>query len=89
MRPSLTYVKWSAIGLLLVLLLVILFVNFTSTHNLPDVVRVQVERYAVCSYWFFGWNLASTGAFALFFFLLGLVVGGAGVFFLRRSRPRG
>jgi LPXTG-motif cell wall-anchored protein len=47
-------------------------------------VRVQVERYAVCSYWFFGWHLASTGAFAFAFFLLGLLLGLGLAFFLMR-----
>lgn len=81
---SWVYVKWSFLGIFGLLLLVILFINLTSTKDLPDLVRVQIERYAVCSYWFFGWHLASTGIFALFFFLLGAMLGALGVLFLLR-----
>ncbi|MER3425661.1 MAG: hypothetical protein C4298_03695 [Thermus sp.] len=83
--PSWASLKWGFLGLFLVFLLIVLAINFTSTQALPDLVRVQIERYAVCSYWFFGWHLASTGVFALFFFLLGLAVGALGGWaFLRR-----
>lgn len=81
---SWAYVKWGFLGIFGLLLLVILFINLTSTKDLPELVRVQIERYAVCSYWFFGWHLASTGIFALFFFLLGAVLGALGVLFLLR-----
>jgi hypothetical protein len=74
--------KWGVVVTLVVLLLTILLINFTTSRDLPELVRVQVERYAVCSYWFFGWHLASTGAFA--FFLLGLLLGLGLAFFLMR-----
>ena len=61
--------KWGVVVTLVVLLLTILLINFTTSRDLPELVRVQVERYAVCSYWFFGWHLASTGAFAFVFLL--------------------
>ncbi|GAA5336288.1 MULTISPECIES: hypothetical protein [Thermus] len=79
-----TIVKWGALLALAVLLLTILLINFTTSRDLPELVRVQVERYAVCSYWFFGWHLASTGAFAFAFLLVGLVSGFLLGFFLRR-----
>jgi len=63
--------KWGVVVTLVVLLLTILLINFTTSRDLPELVRVQVERYAVCSYWFFGWHLASTGAFAFVFLLIG------------------
>ncbi len=69
---------------LLVLLLAILLINFTTSRDLPELVRVQVERYAVCSYWFFGWHLASTGAFAFAFLLVGFLGGLLLGLFLRR-----
>ncbi|AEV15570.1 hypothetical protein TCCBUS3UF1_5220 [Thermus sp. CCB_US3_UF1] len=82
-----TIAKWAALLLLAILLLTILLINFTSSRDLPELVRVQVERYAVCSYWFFGWHLASTGAFAFAFLALGFLLGlGAGLF-LRWGRP--
>lgn len=81
--------KWGAILTLAILLLTILLINFTSSRDLPELVRVQVERYAVCSYWFFGWHLASTGAFAFAFLLVGFALGlGAGVL-LRRGVAKG
>ncbi len=84
-RPTWTYVKWG-VGLFLALLLLLtLLINFTSSRNLPELVRVQVERYAVCSYWFFGWHLASTGGFALVFLLLGFLFGLLFALFLRRN----
>lgn len=83
-RFSWAYVKWSLLGVLGLLLLVILSINLAATKDLPELVRVQIERYAVCSYWAFGWHLASTGVFALFFFLLGAVLGALGVLFLLR-----
>lgn len=93
MKPSAAFYLKLGLGLLLgILLLVILLINFTSSQNLPELVRVQVERYAVCSYWFFGWHLASTGGFALVFLVLGLLLGtGLGVLLARRlgARPRG
>ncbi|GAA6756748.1 hypothetical protein QT17_06975 [Thermus sp. 2.9] len=70
-----TILKWGALLALAVLLLATLLINFTTSRDLPELVRVQVERYAVCSYWFFGWHLASTGAFAFAFLALGLVLG--------------
>ncbi|APD08923.1 MULTISPECIES: LPXTG cell wall anchor domain-containing protein [Thermus] len=79
-----TIVKWGVLLALAVLLLTILLINFTTSRDLPELVRVQVERYAVCSYWFFGWHLASTGAFAFAFLLVGLVLGFLLGFFLRR-----
>ncbi|MGC8875473.1 hypothetical protein [Thermus sp.] len=79
-----TFLKWTALVILLVLLLAILLVNFTTSRNLPELVRVQVERYAVCSYWFFGWHLASTGTFAFAFLLLGFLGGLLLGLFLRR-----
>ena len=87
MRGSVwTVLKWGLIVTALVLVLAIILINFTSSKNLPELVRVQVERYAVCSYWFFGWHLASTGAFAFAFafFLLGLLLGLGLAFFLMR-----
>jgi uncharacterized integral membrane protein len=85
MRGSVwTVLKWGLILTALVLVLAIILINFTSSKNLPELVRVQVERYAVCSYWFFGWHLASTGAFAFAFFLLGLLLGLGLAFFLMR-----
>lgn len=84
-----TILKWGALLTLAILLLTILLINFTSSRDLPELVRVQVERYAVCSYWFFGWHLASTGAFAFAFLLLGFALGlGAGVL-LRRGVAKG
>ena len=83
MRGSVwTVLKWGLIVTAVVLVLAIILINFTSSRDLPELVRVQVERYAVCSYWFFGWHLASTGAFA--FFLLGLLLGLGLAFFLMR-----
>ncbi|MDT7910224.1 hypothetical protein, partial [Thermus sp.] len=65
MRGSVwTILKWGLLVTVVVLVLSVVLINFTSSKNLPELVRVQVERYAVCSYWFFGWHLASTGAFA-------------------------
>jgi hypothetical protein len=85
MRGSVwTVLKWGLIVTALVLVLAIILINFTSSRNLPELVRVQVERYAVCSYWFFGWHLTSTGAFAFAFFLLGLLLGLGLAFFLMR-----
>ncbi|RTI02107.1 hypothetical protein, partial [Thermus scotoductus] len=73
--------KWGLALTLAILLVAIILINFTSSRDLPELVRVQVERYAVCSYWFFGWNLASTGAFAFIFLLVGFLLGlGAGFF---------
>ena len=83
MRGSVwTILKWGLLVTVVVLVLSVVLINFTSSHQLPELVRVQVERYAVCSYWFFGWHLASTGAFA--FFLLGLLLGLGLAFFLMR-----
>ncbi|WP_243027461.1 MULTISPECIES: hypothetical protein [Thermus] len=81
--------KWGLALTLVILLLAIILINFTSSRDLPELVRVQVERYAVCSYWFFGWHLASTGAFAFIFLLLGFLVGLGTGFFLRRGVARG
>ncbi len=93
MKPSTAFYLKLGLALLLgVLLFVIILINFTSSRDLPELVRVQVERYAVCSYWFFGWHLASTGGFALVFLLLGLLLGtGLGLFLAQRlgARPRG
>ncbi|EIA38695.1 hypothetical protein RLTM_08544 [Thermus parvatiensis] len=80
--------KWGVILTLVVLILAIILINFTSSRDLPELVRVQVERYAVCSYWFFGWHLASTGSFAFAFLLLGFLLGLGAGFFLRRGVPR-
>ena len=44
--------KWGVVVTLVVLLLTILLINFTTSRDLPELVRVQVERYAVCSYTF-------------------------------------
>jgi hypothetical protein len=78
--------KWGVVVTLVVLLLTILLINFTTSRDLPELVRVQVERYAVCSYWFFGWHLASTGAFAFVFLLIGFLSGlGLGAFLARRA----
>jgi hypothetical protein len=75
--------KWSVVVTLVVLLLTILLI---TSRDLPELVRVQVERYAVCSYWFFGWHLASTGAFAFVFLLIGFLSGlGLGAFLARRA----
>jgi LPXTG-motif cell wall anchor domain len=74
--------KWGVVVTLVVLLLTILLINFTTSRDLPELVRVRVERYAVCSYWFFGWHLASTGAFA--FLLVGFLLGLAISLLLRR-----
>jgi len=76
--------KWGVVVTLVVLLLTILLINFTTSRDLPELVRVQVERYAVCSYWFFGWHLASTGAFAFAFLLVGFLLGLAASLLLRR-----
>ncbi len=85
MRGSVwTVLKWGLILTALVLVLAIILINFTSSKNLPELVRVQVERYAVCSYWFFGWHLASTGAFAFAFLLVGFLLGLAASLLLRR-----
>ena len=85
MRGSVwTVLKWGLIVTALVLVLAIILINFTSSKNLPELVRVQVERYAVCSYWFFGWHLASTGAFAFAFLLVGFLLGLAASLLLRR-----
>ncbi len=82
--------KWGLALTLAILLLTIILINFTSSRDLPELVRVQVERYAVCSYWFFGWHLASTGAFAFIFLLLGLLLGlGAGFALSRWMARRG
>ncbi|GAA6736434.1 hypothetical protein [Thermus oshimai] len=82
---ALTWFKWGIALTALVLLFTIILINFTTSRDLPELVRVQVERYAVCSYWFFGWHLASTGAFAFAFLLLGFLGGlGLGVFLARR-----
>ncbi|BAW02438.1 uncharacterized protein TTMY_2072 [Thermus thermophilus] len=83
-----TILKWGLLLTLVVLLLTILLINFTTSRDLPELVRVQVERYAVCSYWFFGWHLASTGAFAFTFLLVGFLGGLALGFFLRGNAPR-
>jgi LPXTG-motif cell wall anchor domain len=87
MRGSVwSILKWGVVVTLVVLLLTILLINFTTSRDLPELVRVQVERYAVCSYWFFGWQLASTGAFAFVFLLIGFLSGlGLGVFLARRA----
>jgi hypothetical protein len=87
MRGSVwTVLKWGLIVTALVLVLAIILINFTSSQHLPELVRVQVERYAVCSYWFFGWHLASTGAFAFVFLLIGFLSGlGLGAFLARRA----
>ncbi|TBH20859.1 hypothetical protein [Thermus thermamylovorans] len=86
---ALTIAKWGVGLLLALLLLVTILINFTTSRDLPELVRVQVERYAVCSYWFFGWHLASTGAFALAFLLLGFLLGlGAGLLLRRNALPR-
>ncbi|RTI20251.1 hypothetical protein CSW23_01925, partial [Thermus scotoductus] len=77
--------KWGLALTLAILLVAIILINFTSSRDLPELVRVQVERYAVCSYWFFGWNLASTGAFAFIFLLVGFLLGLGAGFFLRRG----
>jgi hypothetical protein len=45
--------KWGVVVTLVVLLLTILLINFTTSRDLPELVRVQVERYAVCSYTLF------------------------------------
>ncbi|WP_117237490.1 hypothetical protein [Thermus sediminis] len=80
--------KWGVILVLAVLLVVTILINFTTSRDLPELVRVQVERYAVCSYWFFGWHLVSTGAFALAFLLVGFLLGLA-VSLLPRRHARG
>ncbi len=81
-----TILKWGLIVTAVVLVLAIILINFTSSRDLPELVRVQVERYAVCSYWFFGWHLASTGAFAFAFLLLGFLLGlGLAFFWMRRG----
>jgi LPXTG-motif cell wall-anchored protein len=81
-----TILKWGLIVTAVVLVLAIILINFTSSRDLPELVRVQVERYAVCSYWFFGWHLASTGAFAFAFLLLGFLLGlGLAFFWVRRA----
>ncbi len=87
MRGSVwTILKWGLIVTAVVLVLAIILINFTSSRDLPELVRVQVERYAVCSYWFFGWHLASTGAFAFAFLLLGFLLGlGLAFFWMRRG----
>ena len=85
MRGSVwSVLKWGVVVTLVVLLLTILLINFTTSRDLPELVRVQVERYAVCSYWFFGWHLASTGAFAFAFLLVGFLLGLAASLLLRR-----
>ncbi|WP_038047935.1 hypothetical protein [Thermus caliditerrae] len=84
-----TILKWGALLTLAILLLAILLINFTSSRDLPELVRVQVERYAVCSYWFFGWHLASTGAFAFSFLALGFALGLGTGLLLRRGMARG
>ncbi|WP_038058273.1 hypothetical protein [Thermus amyloliquefaciens] len=90
MRRALPILKWGLALTLAILLLTIILINFTSSRDLPELVRVQVERYAVCSYWFFGWHLASTGAFAFIFLLLGLLLGlGAGFALSRWMARRG
>jgi hypothetical protein len=77
---------WSILKWGVVVTLVVLLINFTTSRDLPELVRVQVERYAVCSYRFFGWHLASTGAFAFVFLLIGFLSGlGLGVFLARRA----
>ncbi|ADW22788.1 MULTISPECIES: hypothetical protein [Thermus] len=82
--------KWGLALTLAILLVAIILINFTSSRDLPELVRVQVERYAVCSYWFFGWHLASTGAFAFIFLLVGFLLGlGAGFFLKRGVASRG
>ncbi len=83
--PTWTYIKWGASLFLALLLLLTLLINLTSSRNLPELLRVQVEGYAVCSYWFFGWHLASTGGFALVFLLLGFLLGLLSALFLRRN----
>lgn len=81
-----TILKWGLIVTAVVLVLAIILINFTSSRDLPELVRVQVERYAVCSYWFFGWHLASTGAFAFAFLLLGFLLGlGLAFFWVKRA----
>lgn len=81
-----TILKWGLAVTAVVLVLAIILINFTSSRDLPELVRVQVERYAVCSYWFFGWHLASTGAFAFAFLLLGFLLGlGLAFFWVRRA----
>ncbi|MDM7323480.1 MAG: hypothetical protein P3W93_000530 [Thermus sp.] len=84
-RSVFPILKWALVLTLVILLLAIILINFTSSRDLPELVRVQVERSAVCSYWFFGWHLASTGVFALVFLLLGFLVGLGVGFFLRRG----
>jgi hypothetical protein len=85
MRSSVwSILKWGVVVTLVVLLLTIPLINFTTSRDLPELVRVQVERYAVCSYWFFGWHLASTGAFAFAFLLVGFLLGLAASLLLRR-----
>ncbi|GAB5603366.1 hypothetical protein FJNA_18920 [Thermus sp. FJN-A] len=85
-----TILKWGAILTLAILLLATLLINFTTSRDLPELVRVQVERYAVCSYWFFGWHLASTGAFALVFLAVGFALGlGVGLFLRWAKAQRG
>ncbi|MDT7922842.1 MAG: hypothetical protein RQ998_08040 [Thermus sp.] len=85
MRGSVwTILKWGLLVTVVVLVLSVVLINFTSSHQLPELVRVQVERYAVCSYWFFGWHLASTGAFAFAFLLVGFLLGLAASLLLRR-----
>lgn len=81
--------KWGLILTPVILLVAIIFINFTSSRDLPELVRVQVERYAVCSYWFFGWHLASTGTFAFIFMVLGFLLGLGAGFFLRRGTAAG
>ncbi|WP_114312948.1 hypothetical protein [Thermus caldifontis] len=89
MRGSvLPILKWGLVLTLVILLVAIILINFTSSRDLPELVRVQVERYAVCSYWFFGWHLASTGAFAFVFLLLGFLLGLGGGFVLGRGVAR-
>lgn len=89
MRGSvLPILKWGLVLTLVILLVTIILINFTSSRDLPELVRVQVERYAVCSYWFFGWHLASTGAFAFIFLLLGFLLGLGGGFILGRGVAR-
>jgi hypothetical protein len=51
MRGSVwTILKWGLLVTMVVLVLSVVLINFTSSHQLPELVRVQVERYAVCSY---------------------------------------
>ena len=69
------YLIGAGIFLALVVVVSTVVVNFTSANQLPELTRTQIERYAVCSFWFFGWHLASTGLSVLIAVVIGFTVG--------------